>query len=180
MKDKDQQLIWESYRGPNPDIANEEWTEDDQRDKMEHMSRDEEGWPVEDHLDVKDEIIFKAAAEYLSGYDRIPERYDDLGDDGKNEMIDAVTNALHDDDRYFHQYTDDEEDHRNVRELIDNMLFKKFDELIDTVEDRAVERGDRPPLDSGVDPRGNPYGKMDKSDPHYDQIRIKPEEYYDK
>jgi hypothetical protein len=206
--------IWESYSKCKP--INEEWDEIDQDDKARSTAglssfsstHEDEGWPADEIIKFHGQSVIQAAAEYLETdllnpkVNSLQDIHPDARDGIPGEVIDKLQKLGELPKRLDWNEHADERD--EIKDAITSFLTDRFDEIVDAADQISVDRGDRPPLDSGIDeyphmaggpdvegitsvpagealppvaPEANPYGEMDPSDPLYPQIKRSPEEF---
>ena len=119
-------------------------------------SEEGDGWSPAETIDWHSEDVIKAGADYL-GQDLLDPKVntiDDIHDDQMDDLAGMVIDKMQKAGQLgkhldYDQYMEERDEYK---EAIEDHLTKHFDEMVDIAEDKAVERGDRPPLDSGVDP----------------------------
>jgi hypothetical protein len=141
----------------------EEYDEDFERDEAHSTaglapfssSEEGDGWSPAETIEWHSKDVIKAGADYL-GQDLLDPKVntiDDIHDDQMDDLAGMVIDKMQKAGQLgkhldYDQYMDERDEYK---EAIEDHLTKHFDEMIDIAEDKAVERGDRPPLDSGVD-----------------------------
>ncbi len=175
--------IWESYGNIEPIKEDIDWEKAHSTAGLAPFSNthEQEGWPAADTIDFYGDIVIKAAGDFLDTELLHPKvtNLDDIHPDLREDLPATVIDALQKDGKLgkYLDYDDYADERQEIKDAITSYLYDHFDELVDVAEDNAVAKGDRPPLDSGVEPLANPYGEMDPSDPLYRQIKRSPEEF---
>jgi len=159
VNDKDQKLLWEAYESS----VNEEWDEHDERDDAHSRAglspfsstHEDEGWPAADTIDAHGEEVITSAVEFLDKELLHPKvtAFADIHHDLKNDVAGWVINDLQKSDKLgkYLDYEAHAEERMALKDAVEDFLTNHFDELIDAAEDKAVERGDKPPADYGAD-----------------------------
>ena len=131
--------------------VNEEWTEDDQRDKMEHNSRDNSSWSAMETIEWHGNEVVAAGADFLDQellhpkVNKLEDVHQDLLDDLAGMVIHDMQKSGNLPNRLdYNDYLDERDEYKAA---IEDYLDRHFDEMVDIAEDRAVERGDRTPSD---------------------------------
>ena len=144
-------------------------------------THEQEGWPAADTIEMWGDIVIKSAGDFLDTELLHPKitNFDDIHPDLREDLPGMVIDALQKDGKLgkYLDYDDYTDERQELKDAITSYLYDHFDELVDVAEDNAVAKGDRPPLDSGVEPEVNPYGQMDPADEMYPLIKRSPEEF---
>jgi hypothetical protein len=162
-------IIKRKHRAPMPDrlidkikqamglesTVNEEWDEEfENRQRMIHNSRDEEGWDPDETVEWHGDAVIKAAADFLDN-ELLHDKVNSLDDIHPDLRDDLAAMVIHDLQRQGHlpkrlDYNDHLSERDEYKEAIEEFLADHFEEMVDHAEDKAVERGDRPPADYGA------------------------------
>ena len=139
MKDDDQKIMWEAYE----QSLNKEWDEHDQRDKMEHMSRDYSTWSAEDTIEWYGEEVMHIAVEFLDKDLVHPKvtSYEDIHDDLKNDLAGYVVHELQKKDKLPKRldYHEHEDEYMHLKNAIEKYIAKHFQELVDLAGEQGIE-----------------------------------------
>jgi hypothetical protein len=139
-----------------------DWDEDDERDHAHSTaglapfsSEEDAGWTPEETIDWHSDDVIKAGAEWLD-QELLDAKVNSLEDIHPDLLDDLAGMVIHDMQKAgklpkrldYNEYLDERDEYK---EAIEDHLGKHFDEMVDHAEDKAVDRGDRPPADYGVD-----------------------------
>ena len=144
MKDKDQNLINETYYNKVVKAIRKENEHDDlDFDKAHHRAglapfsstHEGEGWPASDTLDTHSDIVFAAAIDLLGDELHQVNKYEDIHPDFKTDLPGTVIGALQDEKKLMQDI--DYEEHLLA---VHDYLEANFEELKDYADDKASER----------------------------------------